>query len=392
MKAIPTVTTIKNNMHVALNGWFWDQPQTGSGQYLRALVKGLARLNAPLRLTLILPKSINTLNDVPESVEVVTAAAPIGGKMGKVWFEQRSYPTAVKKLGADIAHIPYWGPPLSSPARLVVSVLDIIPLLFAEYRGGFFNQLYTSLVAAGAKGAGHLITLSEASKKDIIDHLHIPAEKITPIYLAADERFTPIKSEYDEEVRQKYHLPEEFALYLGSYDVRKNVNTLLLAWTYVGPSLGEEIPLVLAGKQPPQWGTPLFPDLKAYAQKLNIEKYLRWVGEVAEEDKPSFYRLAKAFIFPSLYEGFGLPPLEAMASGTPVIAAQVSSLPEVVGDAAYLVEPKNARQMGGAILAVLIQNDLNRHLSNAGRGRATSFSWRKTAQETFAVYEQVMRA
>lgn len=377
-------------MHVALNGWFWDHPLTGSGQYLRNLVKALVRLNAPLQLTLVVPRPILNLAELPNAVEVVTAAAPLGSKIGKVWFEQRSYPAAVKKVGADIAHIPYWGPPLSSPARLVASVLDVIPLLFAEYRGGFFNQLYTSLVAAGAKGVGHIITLSEASKKDIIKHLQIPAEKITPTYLAVDEKFTPVKSEYDEEVRQKYGLPDEFALYMGSYDVRKNVNTLLLAWTYAGPSLGEIVPLVLAGKQPPHWGTPLFPDLKAYAQELNVDKYLVWIGEVAEEDKPSLYRLAKVMIFPSLYEGFGLPPLEAMACGTPVVAANASSIPEVVGDAAYLVEPKNARAMGGAILAALIQDDLNRHLSNAGRGRATHFSWRKTAQETFAVYEQVM--
>lgn len=377
-------------MHVALNGWFWDQPLTGSGQYVRNLVKALARFNT--QVSLVLPSHIQNPEHVPQNVEVIHASTPMGGKVGKVWFEQRSYPSAVRKINADIAHVPYWAPPLSSPARLIVSVLDVIPLAIPEYRGGFFNQLYTSLVATGAKGAGHIITLSEASKNDIVKYLDIPAEKITPTYLAADEKFTPIPSEYDEEVRRKYDLPDEFALYFGGYDVRKNVNTLLLAWTYVGQALDIHVPLVLAGKQPSVWGTPLFPDMKTYAKELNIEKYLVWLGEVAEEDKPSLYRLATAMVFPSLYEGFGLPVLEAMACGTPVIASNISSLPEVVGDAGYLVKPKDAREMGGAILAAIVQPDLNQHLANAGRGRATNFSWRKTAQETLAIYEQVMQA
>jgi glycosyltransferase involved in cell wall biosynthesis len=272
----------------------------------------------------------------------------------------------------------------------VVSVLDVIPLLFAEYRGGMFNQLYTSLVTAGAKGAGRILTLSEASKQDIIDYLNIPAEKIDVTYLAADERFTAIRSDQDEAVRKKYDLPPEFVLYFGGFDVRKNVNSLLLAWTYAGPSLGESFPLVLAGKQPKEWGTELFPDLKEYARTLEIEPYILWLGEVDEADKPSLYRLADAFVFPSLYEGFGLPPLEAMASGTAVISSKASSLPEVVGEAAYLVDAKNARDMAGAIIATVVQDDLNQNLANSGRGRATNFSWRKTAQATYEAYQKVM--
>ena len=196
----------------------------------------------------------------------------------------------------------------------------------------------------------------------------------------------------DEAVRQKYDLPDEFALYFGGFDVRKNVNTLLLAWTYVGQPLGEQIPLVLAGRPPRKWGTRRFPDMPGYARELKIEDYLIWTGEIDEDEKASLYRLAKVVVFPSLYEGFGLPVLEAMACGTPVVAGNVSSIPEVAGEAAYLVDPENAREMGGAILALLVQDDLHRHMSNLARGQATQFSWRKTAQETLSVYEKVMQA
>ena len=377
-------------MHVAINGWFWDQPWTGSGQYLRNLVTALTKLKVDLDITLVLPSHSKNLKDIPDSVEVIHASTLIGGKIGKVWFEQRGFPSAAKKVGADIAHVPYWGAPLSSSARLIVSVLDVIPLAIPQYNQGFFTQLYTSLVATSAKGAGHILTLSEKSREDITQFLEIPAEKITATYLATSDDFSPLPDpELDEAVREKYDLPDEFVLYFGGFDLRKNVNTLLLSWTYVGQPMGENIPLVLAGKEP-DWGSPLFPDLKEYSEELNIDRYLYWLGEVDEEDKPSIYRLAKVFVFPSLYEGFGLPPLEAMASGTPVVAGNASSVPEVVGEAAYLVDPKNAKDMGGAILALLVQDDLHNMMSNAGRGQATNFSWRKTAQETYDIYQHVM--
>ncbi|MFP4321516.1 MAG: glycosyltransferase family 4 protein [Anaerolineales bacterium] len=380
-------------MHVALNGWFWDQPYTGSGQYLRGLVAGLAELCPDIRLTLVLPAHNRSPQDVPTGVAVAPAPTRLPRKLGKIWFEQRGFPATVGQIGADIAHVPYWGPPLSSPARLVVSVLDVIPLALREYHGGIGNQLYISLVRAAVVGAGHILTLSEASRSDIEAQLHIPAEKITVTYLAADERYMPIPPdpEHDEAVRAKYGLPDEFALYIGGFDRRKNVNTLLLAWTYVGQPLGEFVPLVLAGPPPTEWGTPLFPDLPAYSRELNVDKYLVWPGAIDEADKPALYRLAKLLIYPSLYEGFGLPPLEAMACGTPVVTGNVSAMPEVVGDAAYLVDPTDARAMGGAILAMLVQDDLHEHMRNLARGRATEFTWRKTAQQTREVYEKVIR-
>jgi glycosyltransferase involved in cell wall biosynthesis len=156
--------------------------------------------------------------------------------------------------------------------------------------------------------------------------------------------------------------------------------------------MGQQVPLVLAGRPPQQWGTSLFPDLPDYARQLKIDPYLIWVGAIDEADKPALYRLAKVFIYPSHYEGFGLPILEAMASGTPVVAANSTSIPELTGEAAYLVDPENARDMAGAILALLVQDDLHHSLANAGRGQATQFNWRKTAQATLEVYQQVMKA
>lgn len=380
-------------MHVAFNGWFWDQPHTGSGQYVRHLLAELRKLDPTLRLTLVLPSHVKKPEGVPEGVELVHGPAGKGGNWGKLRFEQRGYPSVLRRVQPDIAHVPYWASPLSTkPARLVTSILDIIPLVLPAYRGGLLAALYTSLVTASADGSAHIITLSEASKLDIADHLEIDPSRISVTPLAADERYHPkMGREQDEAIRQKYNLPDEFVLYLGSYDMRKNINNLLLAWTYAGPSLGEAIPLVLAGRRPAKWEPPLFPDLDDYSRQLDVERYLMWLGQVEEHEKPSLYRLATAFVFPSKYEGFGLPVLEAMACGTPVIAGTESSISEVAGDAAYLVNPEDAREMGAAILAVMVQQDLRDHLINAGVGQATQFSWRKTAQLTRDVYEQVMQ-
>lgn len=377
-------------MHIAFNGWFWDQPNVGSGQYLRRLLHNLCRVAPEHQYTLVLPPHIKSADDLPENVSVVTTSGS-SGKLGKVIFEQRTYPRMVARVEADIAHVPYWGGPLSSPARLVTSVLDVIPLVIPEYSSGFGARLYTSLVSATARGSAHILTPTHASKIDIVEYLGIAADDITVTYLAPEPEFHPrMGAERDAAVREKYDLPDRFVLYVGGFDLRKNLNQLLLAYTYVIDAEGPEAPLVIAGREP-GWRSPMFPDMRQYADELGISEHLRWIGYVDEADKPSLYRLARVFATPSRYEGFGLPVIEAMASGTPVVANEISCFPEIVGDGAFLVEPGNARKMAGAIIALLNQEPLRQSQINAGLARATHFSWRKTAQETLRVYEQVMR-
>ncbi len=376
-------------MRIAINGWFIDQIATGSGQYLRQLLLALARLPG-LELALVLPAHVEPPADLPASVRLLQCRGPRRpGKWSKVYFEQRSFPRAARELDADIAHVPYWGAPLACPVKLVTSVLDVIPLLYPVYSRGPLNSLYTSLVGASARGSNRVIAISETAKLDIEERLGIADERIAVTYLAAAEPYHPrIGSEDDEAVRRKYGLPERFVLYLGGFDWRKQVNELLLAYTYVGEADGDAFPLVLAGREP-AYDDALFPDLRAYSRRLAIEDYLRWIGHVDEADKPALYRLADVFVAPSLYEGFGLAALEAMASGTPVVASSALVFEEVLEDAAYIVN--NARNMAGAIIALLLQQPLREAMINQGLALASKYSWRKTAQETLEVYDEVMR-
>lgn len=376
-------------MHIIYNGWFWDQPNTGSGQYLRHLLGALRRAAPDVQLTLVLPPGVTEVDALPDMVNVVPTSGS-RSNLGKVWFEQRTFPQIAGKVGADIAHVPYWGSPLASPIPLVTTVLDVIPLALPEYSPGARGRLYTSLVSASARGSTHVITISDAAKADIVQYLGIPEAQITTTHLAADDAYHPrMGSERDAVVRKKYDLPDNFVLYLGGFDARKQVNDALLAYTYCGPAHGEEYPLVIGGREP-AWGAPMFPNLREYADQLAVTDYVRWIGYVDEADKPSLYRLADVFVYPSAYEGFGLPVLEAMASGTPVVARDIPVMQEITGDAAYLVS--DARTMAGAIIALILQAPLRESQISRGLARATQFRWLRTARETVDVYEKVLSA
>lgn len=380
-------------MHVAINAYFWNQPFTGSGQYTRQLVLHLNRFVSDLEITLILPHLAGETEPahIPPDVKVKTIPTRTGNA-GKTLFEQVHFPRACRDIDASLAHVPYWGGPLRSPVPLIVTVHDLTTLLVPEYRRNVQARLYNALVSASARGAGHIITDSFSSKLDILDHLHIPEQDVTAVYLAAGPQFAPAENSLtDMAILRKYDLPDSYILYLGGYALHKNVTTLLHAYTYVAQALGSDYPLVLAGKKP-QTISPAFPDYDATIQRLGLNQSVRWIGVVDEEDKPVLYRNAETFVFPSRYEGFGLGPLEAMACGTPVVTSNSSSLPEVVGAAAFAVDAADEREMAGAIIATVVEDSLRADLRRLGRQQAALFSWQKTATDTALVYDLVSRS
>lgn len=377
-------------MHVALNGWFWNQPDTGSGLYLRELLKALVKLDESVQYTLIVPTQWE-LDHLPSRVNVHRVNGKHDSAWGKVWFEQVAFPRALHQLQADLAHIPYWAPPLSAPVPFITSVLDVIPLLISDYSNTLASRLYTSLVSATVHGSAKILTLSESSKTDVVERLKLPPESVLAIPLAPREVYHPkMGQEQDEAVRQKYGLPDKgFVMYVGGFDVRKRVRQLLMAYTFVARAHGDETPLVLVGKEP-AWREPLFPNLRQAAQELDLpSENLHWVGYVDEADLPSIYRLAEVFVSPTAYEGFGLPVLEAMASGTPVVANDIPVFNELVGDGAFLVPNGNATRMGGAIIALLEQENIYNSVRNNGLAQASNYTWRKTARATLSAYQDV---
>ena len=359
-------------MRIAINAWFWDQPETGSGQYTRGLVRYLTALDPSLDIVLLHPRQ--------------------KGNLYKVIFEQVIVPRRARQVGADVAHVPYWAPPLVSPVPTVVTIHDLIPLRLRAYRGGPLVRLYTALVSATSPGAALILTDSEASRQDVLTWLGVSPERVRVIPLAADAHFRPEPGPEDEAVRARYGLPPRYVLYLGGVDVRKNVAAVLRAYTWVGPVLGDECPLVLAGRLPDR-DTPFAPDPRRQARETGLRpEWVRWIGPVSEEDKPAVYRGAAAFVFPSRYEGFGLPVLEAMACGVPVVASDAASIPEVVGAAGILLPPDDAEGMAGALLQLLQEGAFHAEMRRRALAQAGRFSWEQTARRTLEAYREVLGA
>ncbi len=362
-------------MRVAVNAWFLDAPEahtTGSGQYIAQLLSALATVAPDICFEPVYPRR--------------------RGDWDKLIFEQVTFPRAAQRMKADLAFVPFWGSPLASPVPVVVTIHDVIPLALPAYRGGPRQRAYASLVRAAAANAAAIITDSEFSKADIVTHLGVPAEHVTVVPLAAGARFTPFVPEADlDRVRARYQLPERYVLYLGGFDVRKNIEALMQVYVWCGEAIGEEYPLVICGAP----STLVTTDggerltLEAMATRLDIHDVVRFIGPVAEADKPAVYAGARCFLYPSSYEGFGLTPLEAMACGVPVVGSNAASISEVVGNAGILVSPKDARRMAGALIAVCIEDDLHDRLCQRALLRAAQLTWERTAIETAAVLRRV---
>jgi len=246
-----------------------------------------------------------------------------------LWFEQIAFPLACRRLGADVAFVPYWGSPWWSPCPVVVTIHDLIPLLLPLYRGGPLQRGYTWLVSHTARRAAAVLTDSEASKRDIIAHLRLPAERVHAIHLAAHPRYRPVTDPAElARVRAKYRLPAgPFLLYLGGFDARKNVVRMVQAYARMvgrvsqvasrksqgaGPSVVPR--LVIAGRLPEE-DSAFAPDPRAVAEMQEIGHLVHLIGWVDEADKPALYSLAVGTVFVSEYEGFGLVVLEGMGCG-----------------------------------------------------------------------------
>jgi glycosyltransferase involved in cell wall biosynthesis len=378
-------------MRVAINGWFWSQPATGSGQTVRYLVPALAQQDPALEITLVVPEWAieQRTRALPEQVRVLPVFAR-PGNIGKVWFEQRTFPGVCRQLGVDLAHVPYFASPLSPSLPTVVTVHDLIPMVLPEYRGSVWVRLYTSLVAAAASRARLILTDSEASKRDIRTHLSIPDARVRVVYLAPAPQYRPIEDrDVLDSIRRKYGLPETFVLWLSAFDVRKNARGLLHAYTWVYSALGKDYPLVMAGRLPTA-DTRFFPDPKRTMRELGLNDVVHFPGWVDESDKPALYSLATVFAFPSYYEGFGLPILEAMACGTPVVTSTAASLPELAGSAAFQIDPHDTRHLGAAIIALCVQEDLHTQMREKGLAQAAGFTWEETARQTVTAYHQAL--
>lgn len=381
-------------MKIGVNALFLQTPASGSGQYLTHLLNALAEIDQQNEYILLgatpskNPASGSPWERFPYQVRPVPSLARGNENIEKLVWEQLTGPRAARKAGVDLLHVPYFAPPLFPLMPGVVTIHDVIPLRLPLYRAGARVEAYMRLVARAATKATLIITVSQHAKRDIIDALHVPAERIRVIYEAAGDEYTPVTDPSTlTAARGRYGLGEQYIFYLGGLDQRKNVLQLVRAFARLYRQLEDpNLQLFISGDPDKKKG-PLFPDPRPVAAELGVADKIIY-RFVEEEDKPAVYSGACLFVFPSLYEGFGLPPLEAMSCGAPVICSNRTSLPEVVGDAAISVDVDDIQDMAEAMRSVLTDSTLQENLRARSIRRAAQFSWRKAGKETLAVYEE----
>ena len=379
-------------MKIGINTYFFKFPASGSCQYLLHLLHALAEMDRENSYILLDKEPFNeTIGTLPKFKQIVTPVPRLARRNASIenlMWEQFTSPSAARKTGVDLLHVPYFAPPFFPRTPGVITIHDIIPLRMPQYRTDPKMKAYLQLITRAARKATMIITVSQHAKQDMLDALKLPAERIRVIYEAAGEEYQPITNpEVLSRVYVRYGLHGRYILYLGGLDQRKNVPQLVRAFAQVYHQLGDpNLQLLIAGN-PDKLRGSLFPDPRPVAADLGITGQIIY-RFIEDEDKPAIYSGASVFVFPSLYEGFGLTPLEAMSCGTPVICSNRTSLPEVVGDAAINFDPDNVREMVQAMHSVLTNDELQIDLRSRSLKRASQFNWQKTAIETIDVYQE----
>jgi glycosyltransferase involved in cell wall biosynthesis len=357
----------------------------GIGTYIRNVVTELGRLDPTTEYVLLCkPEDMDRVPALGANFRVVPERAGLYSIA-----EQIRVPLALRRERVDLLHEPHYTLPLATRCRSVVTIHDCIHLMFP---GAVPNRLAYAYarasIWAAARQAERVLTVSEASKRDILRFVDIPPEKVSVIYNAIDERFLRAADETQMDlVRQRYQLNDPFVLYAGNIKPHKNVERLIDAFGRARAGGLEDLRLVIVGDE-----ISKYPALRQAVHRHRLDKHVRFLGFQPYETLASFYRLARAFVFPSLYEGFGLPPLEAMACGTPVVTSNVSSMPEVAGDAALLVDPHDPDAIADAIRRAVTDEALRATLIERGAARARDFSWPQSVAAIHKIYLEVLGA
>ncbi len=355
-------------MRIAIDTQTTLGQKSGFGFYVKNLTEALAKVDPQNQYVLIRPKSEKDFS-TPE----------------RLFWDQVSFPRRATKARVDLLHQPCFSAPLFYPGKVVVTCHDLISILFPENLPLASRLFYSKWEPFSYRKASRVIAISYHTKRDIVAFLKIPEEKIRVVPLAASKDFRPVKSKKIlERVQKKYHTGPNYLLDVGTLEPRKNLPFLVRAFALaVREGITEK--LVITGKK--GW---YFEGLFKLVDELELNDKIIFTGYVEEGDLAALYSGAKVFVFPSLYEGFGLPPLEAASCGVPVISSNTSSLPEVVGKAGILLPPKDERLWAKNIVKVLKDVPLAKTLSEMGLRQAKKFSWEETARKTIEVYREMI--
>jgi alpha-1,3-rhamnosyl/mannosyltransferase len=369
-------------MRIALDLRYASDHFPGIGRYVVSLARALAQQPSIHTLLLLLNPGqqhgrydLAWLQMAERVWPVVIAARPFS------LAEQVVVPRVLRELRADLYHTPYYLRPirwLTCPA--VLTHHDIIPLRFPNDSTWRARLLFRGLTTLALRVSDQVIAVSQSARNDLLEHFRYPPEQVHVVYHAAESRFAPQSPAACVTFLQRYDLPAGYLLTVGSNKPHKNLLTLIQAYA-LRPELP---PLVIAG----HWDQR-YPEAQRAAEQLGLTQRIHWLPNLPDADLPLLYASAQVFVYPSRYEGFGLPVLEALASGLPVVAGNHSSLPEVVGSAGHLVDIAQPHAIADALARLTSDADERQRLRRAAVAQAAEFSWQRAASETLAVYQQI---
>jgi glycosyltransferase involved in cell wall biosynthesis len=373
-------------LHVVFDARHWKD--FGIGTYSRNLIQALASLDNESRYTLVArPEDAGEITGLPPNFSVSTYGRPDTTVLHNITF-----PLFVKKLKADLCHIPLNFVPFFMPRPYVVTIHDMSSLLFRR-RGELRETAHEERYRRGALRAACVIAVSNSTRRDLEAVLHVPPERLRTIYSAPDPSFMSNGSDAasDLEILERYSITAPFVLYAGTIRPQKNISRLIEAFAVVRSEMEHDpkyhdLRLVIIGDE-----LSRHPAVRRAVVATRVAPHVRFLGFVPIQTLKVFYRAASVFAFPSLYEGFGLAPLEAMACGTPVVASSVPSLIEAVGDAAELVTPDNVFDIARGLRETLLNESRRRHLIDAGHQQARRFDWKQTGRAVLEIYHEIKR-
>lgn len=370
-------------MRIGVDARLMQHQPAGITRYTRHLLEEMAQLNQRDEFITFQHRRHRTPLIDQVNFRRATLFAPVHTRL-----EQYMLPIELVRFSLDLLHSTDFIPPLYTTVPTVITVHDLAflhwPHFLTKDSAAFYGQIDRAV-----RHARHIIVPSESTKQDLIAMLGVPPIKVSVIYEAADKHFVPLPiMETRAEVKRRFAVPESFILFVGTIEPRKNVDGLLHAFHHLRTKYGvTDTSLVIAGSR--GW---LYDETVALIAQLGLTDSVYLLGRVSDEDLHRLYVAARCHVHAAHYEGFGLPPLEAMACGTPTVVSNVSSLPEVVGDAALLVDPENWEEIAVAVHRVLSDEQLHLELRTKGLQRAAYFSWETAARHTLDVYRLVAQS
>jgi glycosyltransferase involved in cell wall biosynthesis len=367
-------------MRIGIDARLVYYSQAGIGQYIVHLINGLAQVDRKNEYVVLQSRKDESNILKQPNFKRVSLWTPSHHRL-----ERFSLNVELMRLGLDLLHSPDFIPPHRPSCRSVITVHDLAFMLYPHFLTRESAHYYGHIDEA-VRWTDHIIAVSASTKRDIVEHLGVSEDRITVVHEAYNPIFHPIDRDVAKErVRERYGVEGPFVLFVSTIEPRKNVPALLRAMWQLHECYKEDMQLVMAGGK--GW---LFDDIFALIQELKLDERVHLLGQVPNEDLLDLYNSAEMLAHPAFYEGFGLPPLEAMACGLPVIVSNVASLPEVVGDAALLIDPHDIDELSAAIWRVLNDGELHQEMREKGLRQAERFSWERGARETLDIYRRVL--